>query len=84
MARKKRSFYVTKFVVTVLSEYRLTDGVELSAVDYAISDGDCSGEVEQFASKKVSAKVMAKLLKKQGSDPGFFQLTKDGKDLSDD
>lgn len=78
----KRKFYVTKFTVTVLSEQPIGDCLELRTIDSLITEGDCSGAVEQHQSKVVGGKKMAALLLEQQSDPGFFGLTEDGKDTN--
>lgn len=81
---KKREFWMTRVVVTVLSEDGpVSESAELSTIDYMITHGDCSGAVEFVSRQKVSAKKMAKLLEGQGSDPGFFRLNADGTDADD-
>ena len=76
----KRKFYVTKYVVTLLSEEPLKSAMSLEEVAYAMNEGECSGEVEAFPAKKVGAKKMAKLLQAQGSDPEFFHIDEEGND----
>ena len=78
----KRKFYRTLIEVEVLSEEAVDFG-DLAAVHYAITDGDCSGQWGITKSEPVSGPKMAKLLKKQGSDPEFFQLDDHGEDVDD-
>lgn len=77
----QRKFYKTEFIVTVLSEGPLPDGMGLGEVAYAITDGDCSGAIEQGESKALSPLIAAKGLAIQGSDPSFFGLTPTGEDI---
>jgi len=80
MSQSKRKFYQTKIVVTVLSEEPL-EWDDLHDVDYAITDGGCSGDTQECAHKVLTAKQVVKALQAQGSEPGFFQLDDDGKDV---
>jgi len=75
----ERKFYRTIFTVEVLSEEE-PEAVGLETLNYQITEGDWSGRVEKGRSKKVSGKVMAKLLENQGSDPAFFCLDENGND----
>jgi hypothetical protein len=84
--QSKRKFYKTEVKVTILSESDLGGAGGLSTlgeIDFMITDGDCSGKVEVGDSQRVDGRTMAKLLREQGSDPGFFQLTEDGADTKD-
>lgn len=77
----KRKFYKTVIQVEVLSEepYKYES---LSDVSFDICEGNCSGTVNSIEENIVlSSKEAAKELKKQGSDPEFFQLDKDGNNL---
>ena len=64
-------FYRTIIQIEVLSKdpFECTD---LSEINYAITEGDCSGKVEIIQSEKVPPEKMAELLKSQGSDPNFL------------
>lgn len=75
----KRKFYKTIIEVEVLSEdpFRCSD---LEAVQYEITEGHCSGVVKNKGSKALNGEQAAKALLKQGSDPEFFCLDKDGND----
>lgn len=82
-SKTARKFYKTEITVTVLSEGPLNPNIELDGIHYAITNGDCSGEVEFGASEEITPKQMAKCLEDQGSDPEFFQLSPEGKELED-
>ena len=75
-----RKFCKTVIQVTVLSEGRFNYET-LSDVDFAITDGDCSGKVKTIEAKYISGRQAAKELMAQGSDPEFFQLTESGRTL---
>jgi len=77
----KRKFYKTTITVTVLSEnpYHADN---LEEVAFSITEGDCSGEWDQ-KSITINGKTAAKELKKQGSDPEFFNLDDKGNELYD-
>jgi hypothetical protein len=74
-----RKFYRTIIKVEVLSEtpYEYDD---LDDVCYDIMDGDCSGMVTLESSEEVDGPTMAKLLKKQFTEPEFFNLDENGND----
>lgn len=80
MVQSKRKFYRTTIKVVVLSEEPF-DYDDLYGVHLAITDGDCSGHYETAKSETLTAKQAAKALQAQGSDPEFFQLTDEGKDI---
>lgn len=92
-SKPPRKFYRSVVTVEILSEepfaFDDSDGngvscPKLDAISTAITSGDCSGAVDvKVHNQAVSGKQMAKLLEKQGSDPGFFRLTEDGKDLEE-
>ncbi len=76
MARK---FFRTVIKVTVLSEGVPTaTGLDLGAISYAITDGDCSGDIEQVEVVELTPKEAAEALIAQHSDPSFFGLDDDG------
>ncbi len=79
----ERKFYHRVYQVEVLSEEELSPEMELDDIHHAITDGDCSGVVSITKDERFDARKMAQLLMKQGSDPGFFQLTEDGEDADD-
>jgi hypothetical protein len=77
-----RKFYKTVIRVEVLSEDPVSFGETLSGVDYAITEGDCSGKVKVVSQKTITPKQAAKELIKHGSDPAFFQLTETGEEVN--
>ena len=82
--KTKKKYWKTVIEVTVLSEDKpVGEGLELDDIHYEITEGHCSGDIVIKSQKQVCAKTMAKLLESQGSDPGFFQLDEDGKELED-
>ena len=78
-----RKFYKTIFSVEVLSENPIEQIVDLDDLNYMITDGDCSGDIDSEGSEEIDGATAAKLLIKQGSDPGFFQLDDNGNDLTE-
>lgn len=76
-----------KFWRTVIEVEILSDGEEppplmehmgIYGIAYEITDGEWSGSIKVKKQKEVTPKRMAKLLMKQGSDPGFLRLDKNG------
>lgn len=81
----KRKFYRSVIEVEVLSEDPIPDTPSLTDVDEQITEGDWSGTSKFLVhNQEVDGPTMARLLKAQGSDPEFFQLTEDGKDTEDE
>ena len=78
-----RKFHMTIIQVTVLSEYPY-EGGSLSQIDHDITEGDCSGAHEVISQLELTGKEMAEALMKQASDPGFFRLTPEGEDVTDE
>ena len=61
------------FEVEVLSEGEpLASDSDLSRIEYEITDGGCSGMVEEVICEEVSPEKMRELLIQQGSDPDFL------------
>lgn len=77
-----RTFYRRVVYVTVLSEDPIQEG-DLANLHYHITEGHCSGQITYGPEKQVNGKNMAKALERQGSDPGFFNLTKHGEDTDE-
>lgn len=75
----KRKFYKRVIEVVVLSEESL-DCDSLADIQYAITEGDCSGSVTTTSDKEINGLEMAQELIAQASDPGFFELNEDGSD----
>lgn len=77
----KRKFYKTLVTLEVLSEEPIPEGMEVPDIMAEATDGAYSAQVLPTAQKILNGKQAAKALMDQGSDPGFFQLTEDGKDV---
>ncbi len=75
-----RKFYKTKFIITVLSETPIQD-IGLDHLYNEVTHGDCVLQKMDSREQIVSGKIMAKELFKAGSEPGFFRLDKDGKEM---
>jgi len=65
------NLYRTKITIEVLSEGPFTTE-DLAEINYAITEGDCSGVVNVETSEELSREEMSKALEKQGSDPEFL------------
>jgi hypothetical protein len=74
-------YYKTTIKIEVLSEDKPVDDLDLYSIEYAITEGDCSGDIEFTEVKELTPKECAEELEKQGSDSSFFMLTRDGKPL---
>lgn len=72
-----KHFYRTVVEIEVLSEEE-TDFQSLADIDYAITDGHCSGRWNVTSQLEVAPAQMAELLKRQGSDPSFLGLDDEG------
>ena len=75
-------FYKTTLKVEVLSE-KPFEWDDLSDVHCAITTGDCSGKVSETSRRVLTAKQVAKELRKQASDPEFFRLDEKGNELGE-
>jgi len=83
MTQSKRQFHRTVIQVEVLSEEAYSEE-NLEQIVYDIVQGECSGMTSIVEQQVVDGKTMADLLSKQGSDPGFFNLTEEGEDADED
>lgn len=72
-----KQFYRTVVEIEILSE-ELYEPQSLADIDYAITDGHCSGTWRVKSQETVSPANMAMLLKAQGSDPSFLGLDDKG------
>ena len=72
-------FYKTVFTFEVLSEKPIPDDMELGEIYFQTIQGDYSGKLKSRVETKLTGKEMAKALIDQESDPGFFQLDKNGR-----
>jgi hypothetical protein len=80
----KRKFYRSVIQVEVLSEEPVYFD-NLTDVHHAITNGACSGSVNDLIQNEVvDGPRMAALLMEQASDPGFFRLTEDGEEADED
>lgn len=77
-----RTFYKAVFSIEVLSEEPIDD-MTLEDIEYAITEGHCSGVITKSDTVEMTGPEMAKALLAQGSDAEFFQLDDDGNDLSE-
>lgn len=78
-----RRFFKTIVKVTVLTEDYPPEFDDLHELAHTIDQGDASGSYT-VSTEKISAVTAAKGLRAQGSDPEFFQLDSNGKDISDE
>ncbi len=77
------TYHRTVVEIVILTEDEPWGG-ELCDLHSDITDGDCSGAMTIKSNEEVSPKRMAKLLKSQGSDPGFFGLNENGSPVDED
>ncbi len=83
---KPRKFWKTIIEVEVLSEdspYDLNDLNDLGHLYEDIMTGGCSGVSEVIRTEEMDGAACAKALQAQGSDPGFFQIDADGKEIEE-
>lgn len=76
-------FFKTTIIIEILSEQKFNN-TNLEDINYAITQGDCSGKVEITGYQELTSKEAAAALLAQGSDPEFFGLDENGKSLDDD
>lgn len=80
--KEVRKFFKTVVTVTVLSEDQPISFDGLDDLHRIIDNGDCVGTINNFKARRIPAKKMVKLLYDLGSEPAFFQIDEDGKDIS--
>jgi hypothetical protein len=79
-----RKFYRTVVTVEILSEDPFDGTQDLEYIDWAITDGDCSGrKTVTVDNAELDGLAAAALLVAQGSDPEFFGLTEEGEDVEE-
>lgn len=78
-----KTFHRTVWTVEVLSDEPLATGLDLADIDYAITEGHCSGEYHVTHTEVLTGLEMAEALQHQGSDPEFFGLDIDGNQVED-
>ncbi len=76
-----RKFHKTTIVLEVLSEDEGVEDMGLGEIAEAISTGDCVGRHKVQSVKALGGKAVVRALYDFGSDPGFFQLDENGKDI---
>ena len=76
-----RTFFKTVISIEVLSEDQIPEGMELENIVHECIDGGWSLRTLKYIEKSLNGKQAARALLNQGSDPSFFQLTNDGKDV---
>lgn len=74
MNNEQKKYYKTTIQVEVLSEEPLgsQSAKNLEAINYLITEGDCSGVVNVIEEKILNKIQIEKELENQGSDPNFF------------
>lgn len=78
-----RKFYKTIITLEILSEEQIPDDMTLDNIYAEAMDGGYSmRQVGTWKETELSGKQAVKALKKQGSDPGFFNLTNKGEELN--
>jgi len=75
-----RRFFRTIIAIEVLSEEQIPEGMELDSVVREARDGAYSMRPLKHEVQSLSGRQAANALRKQGSDPMFFRLTKGGND----
>jgi hypothetical protein len=77
----KRQVWQTVIKVTVLSEDGpIGDDVDLAGINYAISEGDCIGEVEITSRQRMDPRWVRRKLVAIGNDGTFFDSEDDDED----
>jgi hypothetical protein len=71
-------YYKTVIQVEILSQEPIDNDYDLRNIYYEITEGEWSGNVKTISKETLTGKEMADELNKQGSWPGFFNLTADG------
>lgn len=69
----ERIFYKTILQIEILSEEPFHNE-NLNEIHDAITQGDCSGIVNEISHETLTEKETALALTAQGSEPGFFQI----------
>jgi len=87
--KEQPTYYRTVFKVEVLSEHWADEkdwisNYDLEQINYAITEGHCSGLVTVESELEVTPKQMAQLLKAQDSDTSFFMLDEQGNSIEEE
>ena len=83
MAKKK--IYRSVITVEVLSDRPVDDAflTNLSSVNYEITSGDCSGQVQvKSMNEELTGHEAVKAVQNQGSSPDFFMIDEEGEDVT--
>lgn len=76
-----RKFFRQVYTIEVLTEDEpMPDPVSLDYIHYQITQGYASGKLSATPAEQIEAKAMASMLRLQGSQPEFFNITDDGED----
>jgi hypothetical protein len=78
------TFYKTVIQVEVLSEDQPVNDLDLKQIAHEIYEGDCVGASSIVSVKELTGQECADALHELGSEPEFFNLDDDGKDLFED
>lgn len=81
IAMTKRTFYRRLVTLEFISEERHPGAWELEDAIWDAKHGEGSMQEISDKTEEVDGKRAAEILVSQGSDPGFFRLTKDGNDV---
>ena len=79
--KSPRKFFINTFIIKVLSEDEPVTNCDLANLDYLVTDGDCVLYSNTQSCKKLNSKQIVNKLNEAGSEPGFFMLDNDGKDI---
>lgn len=82
--KQPRKFYRTVIEIEVLSEAPYDAPFSLKIIEYDITFGECSGRWYTTKVEEIDGPTMAQLLLEQASDPAFFGLSPEGRDLEDE
>jgi hypothetical protein len=82
--RIPKKFFKTVFRVEVLSEDEPVEDASCEDLHEMITTGDCSGVVKREDPIELTGAQAAAALLEQGSDPSFFNLDEQGRDLDDE
>lgn len=78
-----RAYYKTIITYQVLHEDPIPDDTCLGDIVEMCDSGPCVGDLKKWETKTVDGETMAKLLTEARSDPSFFDIDCNGRDLSD-
>jgi len=73
--------YKTRIVVEVLSEEPINENYTLKDIYDEYMEGEFSGQITRQVTTKLMGKTAANAIVKQGSDPEFFGLDSNGKEI---